>query len=636
MLELFVLRFSKFTPTTGHRVCGAHFEGGKKTYMNRVPTIFPLRPQKVERRRPLIRTQPELPNSPTVAPQHDTEVSGSAITSSSSDSEDTAQQSTLLMDHAYSSQESSYDQLAKKVACQNNIITELAEKAEAAYAHVEELNRQLKRSQQDHAEAKKLCDRLQQKNRCLRLELSCMQKKVKRCKAEATQKIDITYEALGIVIKLNKRYKMKVVQAYAPTSSHDDASVESFYEDVESAMSKVKTQYTIVMGDFNAKVGKKQAGDQAVGDYGIGTRNARGELLVEFAERNNLRILNTFYRKRENRKWTWRSPNGENKNEIDFIMSAHPGIVQDVEADDDDDEALVEDEKKLRYYTGFTSRKSFDSFWSLLEPDAKKLRFWQMKETENEDRNFILPLKTQLVLVLMRLRLGLDGLDLAYRFGVSTSTVSRIWVTWLDFLDNRLRQVPTWMPPHLCDKYRPQAFTDKGYTTVDGILDCTEIFIETPSSFRVQSETYSSYKKHNTAKGLVVCSSNGFVMFVSDLSPGRLSDKALTKASGVLEKFSPGRSLMADRGFTIEEECKELSLHLNIPPFMEGRPQLSEADETETRLIASVRIHVEKVIRRIKTYIILSQVFPNSMSGQLNKVWHVCARLTNFVGEPLL
>ncbi|KAH8020791.1 hypothetical protein HPB51_003780 [Rhipicephalus microplus] len=341
-------RFSKFTPTTGHRVCGAHFEGGKKTYMNRVPTIFPLRPQKVERRRPLIRTQPELPNSPTVAPQHDPEVSGSAITSSSSDSEDTAQQSTLLMDHAYSSQESSYDQLAKKVACQNNIITELAEKAEAAYAHVEELNCQLKRSQQDHAEAKKLCDRLQQKNRCLRLELSCMQKKVKRCKAEATQKIDITYEA------------------------------------------------------------------------------------------------------------------------------------------------LVEDEKKLRYYTGFTSRKSFDSFWSLLEPDAKKLRFWQMKETENEDRNFILPLKTQLALVLMRLRLGLDGLDLAYRFGVSTSTVSRIWVTWLDFLDNRLRQVPTWMSPHLCDKYRPQAFTDKGYTTVDGILDCTEIFIETPSSFRVQ--TFAAYR----------------------------------------------------------------------------------------------------------------------------------------------
>ncbi|XP_049268972.1 uncharacterized protein LOC125757424 [Rhipicephalus sanguineus] len=298
--------------------------------------------------------------------------------------------------------------------------------------------------------------------------------------------------------------------------------------------------------------------------------------------------------------------------------------------------ALVKDEKKLRYYTGFTSSERLDNFWSLLEPDAKRLRFWQMKETESEYRNFIPPLKTQLMLVLMRLRLGLDGLGLAYRFGVSKTTVSRIWATWLDFLDNRLCQVPTWMPPQLCDKYRPKGFIDKGYTTVDGILGCTEIFIETPSSFRAQSETYSSYQNHNTAKGLVVCSPNGFVMFVSDLAPGRLSDKALTKACGVLEKFSPGRSVMADRGFTIEEECKQHSLRLKIPPFLGGRPQLPEADETDTRLIASVRIHVERVIRKIKTYKILSHVFLNSMSGQLNKVWHICALLTNFVGEPLL
>ncbi|XP_037560410.2 uncharacterized protein LOC119458352 [Dermacentor silvarum] len=482
-------RFSKFTPTTGHRVCSAHFEGGKKTYMNRVPTIFPLRQQKVEKRRPLRRTKPEVVRSSTVPPGSEQEVSAIA----SSDSDDPLQQEVHLhLDHAYSSQQLSYDELVEQVAKQKHIITELLEQAEAANATVAELNNLLKRSQQDHAETKKLCDRLQQKNRCLRLQLSAMQEKVRRCKTEAAQNMDITYEA------------------------------------------------------------------------------------------------------------------------------------------------LVKDEKKLRYYTGFTSSKRLDTFWSLLEPDAKRLCFWQMKETASEDRNFILPLKTQLVLVLMRLKLGLDGLDLAYRFGVSKTTVSRIWVTWLDFLDNRLCQVPTWMSPQLCDKYRPKAFIDKGYTTVDGILDCTEIFIETPSSFRVQSETYSSYKKHNTAKGLVVCSPNGFVMFVSDLAPGRLSDKALTKACGVLEKFSPGRSVMADRGFTIEEECKQHSLHLNIPPFLEGRPQLSEADETETRLIASVRIHVERVIRKIKTYKILSQVFPNSMSGQLNKVWHICALLTNFVGEPLL
>lgn len=57
MLELSLPRFSKFTPTTGYRVCSAQFEGGKKTYMNRVPTIFPLRQQKVEKRRLLRRTK---------------------------------------------------------------------------------------------------------------------------------------------------------------------------------------------------------------------------------------------------------------------------------------------------------------------------------------------------------------------------------------------------------------------------------------------------------------------------------------------------------------------------------------------------------------------------------------------------
>ena len=31
-----------FSPSTGHRVCSLHFEGGKKTYMNNVPVIFPL------------------------------------------------------------------------------------------------------------------------------------------------------------------------------------------------------------------------------------------------------------------------------------------------------------------------------------------------------------------------------------------------------------------------------------------------------------------------------------------------------------------------------------------------------------------------------------------------------------------
>ena len=112
----------------------------------------------------------------------------------------------------------------------------------------------------------------------------------------------VSERVAAVVVKLNRRYKLKVVQAYAPTASYDDEAVDSFYEGIESAMNKVSTQYSVIMGDFNAKVGQKQVGERAVGSYGIGTRNSRGDTLVNFAEKNKLRVMNTFFNKRKNRK----------------------------------------------------------------------------------------------------------------------------------------------------------------------------------------------------------------------------------------------------------------------------------------------------------------------------------------------
>lgn len=51
--------------------------------------------------------------------------------------------------------------------------------------------------------------------------------------------------------------------------------------------------------------------------------------------------------------------------------------------------------------------------------------------------------------------------------------------------------------PGSSDKYHPATFQEKEYDTVNGILDCTEIFIERLSSYRVQSKTCSLYKKAN-------------------------------------------------------------------------------------------------------------------------------------------
>ncbi len=184
-------------------------------------------------------------------------------------------------------------------------------------------------------------------------------------------------------------------------------------------------------------------------------------------------------------------------------------------------------------------------------------------------------------------------------------------------------------PGSLFDKTM-QTFFKETYPSTKVIIDATEIFIEMPSSSRSQSESYSSNKHHNTAKGLVGIAQSGAVTFVSDLYAGRCSDKSIAKDSRILQLLEENDSVMADKGFTIEDILPP-KMYLNIPPFLRENASLSIEEETETRLIASVRVHVERAIRRIKTFRILKTVFPISMAPNLNKIWVVCSYLTNLL-----
>ena len=69
---------------------------------------------------------------------------------------------------------------------------------------------------------------------------------------------------------------------------------------------------------------------------------------------------------------------------------------------------------------------------------------------------------------------------------------------------------------------------------------------------------------------------------------------------GILDLLEPGDSVMANRGFEIQDLLVSKNSSLNIPPFMRCKDQLDPDEEDETRRIASVRIHVERAIERIK------------------------------------
>ena len=161
------------------------------------------------------------------------------------------------------------------------------------------------------------------------------------------------------------------------------------------------------------------------------------------------------------------------------------------------------------------------------------------------------------------------------------------------------------------------------------IIDCTELYIETPSSMTAQSQTWSQYKHHNTFKALVAITPIGQVCFVSKLWTGKVSDKEITTESGVLELLEKGDNLMADRGFDIVD-VMPLGTTLNIPPFKGSRSQLTASETEETMKIAAVRIHVERSIKRIKSYHILDGVMPLSLHSMASEIFETCAYLSNF------
>lgn len=134
-----------------------------------------------------------------------------------------------------------------------------------------------------------------------------------------------------IMIKLNKRYSLQIIQAYSPTSSSQDEDIEQFYEDLTKARISEKAYFTIIMGDFNAKIGRRTQTDApSIGDFGLGTRNSRDQMLMDFLNKEKMYCMNTFFQKKSQRKWTWKSPGDTVRNKIDYILSSDKDICTDV------------------------------------------------------------------------------------------------------------------------------------------------------------------------------------------------------------------------------------------------------------------------------------------------------------------
>ncbi|XP_052695680.1 uncharacterized protein LOC128174084 [Crassostrea angulata] len=167
------------------------------------------------------------------------------------------------------------------------------------------------------------------------------------------------------------------------------------------------------------------------------------------------------------------------------------------------------------------------------------------------------------------------------------------------------------------------------------VLDCTEIFVQTPSSLQTQSQTFSNYKGHNTLKSLIGIDKIGAVVFVSRLWGGSVSDTQITRESGLYDLLEEGDAVMVDKGFIhIMGDLSQRGVKLYCPPFL-TKHQFTKKEVESTRRIASARIHVERKMEQIKNFRILQGVIPISLCDIVDEVFCVCASLTNLL-PPLV
>ena len=74
-----------------------------------------------------------------------------------------------------------------------------------------------------------------------------------------------------------------------------------------------------IMGDWNAKV-RSQEIPRVTGKFGLGVQNEAGQRQIEFCQDNALVIANTLFQQHKRRLYTWRSPDGQHQNQIDYIL----------------------------------------------------------------------------------------------------------------------------------------------------------------------------------------------------------------------------------------------------------------------------------------------------------------------------
>ena len=113
---------------------------------------------------------------------------------------------------------------------------------------------------------------------------------------------------------------LNIVSTYTPQVNNSMEEKNDFWEDLDGLIESISKEERIVLGaDLNGHVGEGNIGDKEImGRHGAGTKNKEGSMVVEFAKRMDLAIVNIYFKKKDEHRVMYKS--GGKSTQVDYVM----------------------------------------------------------------------------------------------------------------------------------------------------------------------------------------------------------------------------------------------------------------------------------------------------------------------------
>ena len=285
-------------------------------------------------------------------------------------------------------------------------------------------------------------------------------------------------------------------------------------------------------------------------------------------------------------------------------------------------EKFIYDPPGIMFYTGLQTYEVFIFVLATLGNAVYELNYLYYRSEQ-------LSVENQLFLTLIKIRQHKTKFELSRLFNISETAVVNIWVTWVNCMAKQWREVNMFPDRDIVRFFSPLGFKAK-FPSTRIIIDGTECPVMKPKSPIAQQATFSTYKNRNTIKLLVGATPGGLVNYVSPAYGGSTSDRQICERSNLLTLCDKGDSIMADKGFNVQDLFAPYDVTINIPTFFRKKNRMTGKTVLKDRAISSKRVHIERIIGLAKTYTILKEPLNVTETKLASEITFVCFMLCNF------